>query len=62
MYEPGKAMATVETTFEQAAGVLSELRLGGAREMRVIAVSRDYGMFDRDDAPQYHTPISPKKS
>lgn len=61
MYEPGKAMATVETTFEQASGVLSELRLGGAREMRVIAVSRDYGMFDRDDAPQYLAPIVPKK-
>jgi len=31
---------------------------GAAYRLRVTEVARDYGMFDRTEAPQYHSPIA----
>lgn len=59
MYEPGKAMAWLETTETDCPAVISEARRAGAILTRVIAVSREYGMFDRTDAPQYLDPVKP---
>ncbi len=56
MYEPGKALALAPCTLESAPEVLAEMNRRGALECRVIAVSRDYGMFDREDAPQFLPP------
>ncbi len=56
LYEPGKALALSPCTLESAPGVLAEMNRRGAVDGRVIAISRDYGMFDRDDAPQFLPP------
>lgn len=53
MYEPGKALVTRDASLESVPMVFAEMRRSGALEVKLIAISRDYGMFEREDAPQF---------
>lgn len=53
---PGKGLLL--SLWRDAEAALATPVLAGCR-CRVVRILRDYGMFDRAEAPQYHTPTAP---
>lgn len=59
LYRPGQHARVYDTTSLPAAHSLSDIcRADGPVEyLRICEIERDYGMFDRDEAPQYYPEI-----
>ena len=57
IYSPGKSLLLASWRDAQAADSAATAGNGIDRH-RLVRVVRDYGMFDRREAPQYHPPVS----
>ena len=55
IYRPGEYAHVLAFATEQSAPTLATLP--GARRVRIAEIERDYGMFERGEAPQYYPPI-----
>ena len=55
----GKRLLLLSWRDEAAAGWTPECRAAGAWRHRQVRIIRDYGMFDRREAPQWHAPVPP---
>jgi heme-degrading monooxygenase HmoA len=61
IYVPGKHLLLARWRHAAAAKAWTPQRLAGARTMRhrQVRIIRDYGMFDRREAPQYYPEVEP---
>ncbi len=59
IYHPGKLLLLASWVDAKAAGTWIPLRPDGAKSMRhrQVRIIRDYGMFDRREAPQYYREV-----
>ena len=57
IYQPGKFILLSSWCDAAAAGTWPTVRLPDAVRHRRVRVIRDYGMFDRAEAPQYYPPV-----
>ena len=60
LYRPGKfAQVASVTSLAEALDMTEVCRTGGPMDsFRVCEIERDYGMYDRAEAPQYYCPVS----
>jgi hypothetical protein len=57
LYDAGDFEAA-RMLLESLASPKSDATASGVTSVRVCEVERDYGMFDRREAPQYYRPVS----
>ena len=60
LYNPGKLVLLA--SWDNAPAWQPNAIAGGGLRHRHIRIIRDYGMFDRREAPQYYAPVDPKSA